>query len=125
MLPPTLPSSGSLSQDVEIDPLTLSDLTALPPSITLTPEDVLSILRARFLDALPYTWVSPRVLLAVNLNQLVQINADAALGEWAADFADCGRDGVRGTLGPHVWAMSGKAYYYMRRTGQDQTILLR
>lgn len=122
MLPPTLPSSNSL---VEIDPLNLSDLSDLPPSITLTPDDVLPILRARFLDALPYTSVSPRVLIAVNPHQLVQSNSDAALGEWAAEFADCGTEGRRGRLGPHVWATSGKAYYYMRRTGQDQTILLR
>lgn len=47
------------------------------------------------------------------------------LADWSAEYADCGTEGIRGRLTPHVWAMSGKAYYYMRRTGQDQTIVLR
>ena len=47
------------------------------------------------------------------------------LADWSAEYTDCGTEGIRGRLTPHVWAMSGKAYYYMRRTGQDQTIVLR
>lgn len=107
-----------------IDPL-LPDLTSLPLSFTPSSDDILSILRARFLEGLPYTSISPRVLVSVNPYQFIQANSDAALVDWGTEYADCGRGGLRGKLGPHVFAMSNQAYYYMRRTGQDQTIMLR
>jgi chitin synthase len=108
-----------------IDPLALSDVTDLPDSTVLTPDEFLPILRARFLEGLPYTAISPRLLVAVNPHQYVVTNSDATLVDWGLEYADCGTEGVRGRLGPHVWAMSGRAYYYMRRTGQDQSIVLR
>lgn len=130
---PIVPSSPSSSlsfvmashQDEVIDPITLSDVTDLPVSTSLTTDDFLPVLRARFLEGLPYTAVSPRLLVSVNPHHFVQVNSDAVLVDWATEFADCGTEDVRGRLGPHVWAMSGRAYYYMRRTGQDQTIVLR
>lgn len=112
------------SHDEVIDPLALSDVIDLPSTTVLTPDDFLPILRARFLEGLPYTAISPRLLVSVNPHHFVQANSDAVLVDWATEFADCGTEGVRGRLGPHIWAMSGRAYYYMRRTGQDQTMVL-
>lgn len=120
------PFRGSMGRKEDlIDPLALSDVTDLPASTHLTADEFLPILRARFLEGLPYTAISPRLLVAVNPQHYVVTNSDSALVDWGVEYADCGTEGVRGRLGPHVWAMSGRAYYYMRRTGQDQTIVLR
>lgn len=120
------PFRASMGRKEEvIDPLALSDVTDLPTSTVLTADEFLPILRARFLEGLPYTAISPRLLVAVNPHQYVVTNSDSALVDWGVEYADCGTEGVRGRLGPHVWATSGRAYYYMRRTGQDQTIILR
>lgn len=113
------------SGEVEIDPLRLNDLSDLPPTASLTADDILPILRTRFLEGLVYTDLSPRVLVALNPYQFIQTNSQAVLADWSAEYSDSGNAGVRGRLGPHVWALSGRAYYYMRRTGQDQTIVLR
>lgn len=110
--------------DVEVDPLVLSDLIDLPLGSTLSADDILPILRARFLEGLPYTSLSPRVLVSVNPHQQIQANGEASLKEWNAEYKDCGENGIRGALTPHIWEMSGRAFYHMRRTGQDQTILV-
>lgn len=113
------------ARDDVVDPLALSDVTDLPQGTVLTADDFLSFVRARFLEGLPYTAISPRLLVAVNPQQYVIANSDSALADWGVEYADCGTEGVRGRLGPHTWGMSGRAYYYMRRTGQDQAIVLR
>ncbi|GAA5829328.1 hypothetical protein JCM11251_005008 [Rhodosporidiobolus azoricus] len=110
---------------VELDPIAVPDLTDLPPSVpSLSTDELVPLLRARLLEGLPYTNVSSRVVVAVNPFQFVHVDSDQALTEWRAEYADCGSEGVRGTLGPHVWATAQKAYYHMSRTGQDQAIVL-
>ncbi|GAA5929616.1 uncharacterized protein JCM15063_004203 [Sporobolomyces koalae] len=111
---------------VELDPINFPDLTdplpsGLPP---LSIDDLVPILRARFVEGLPYTNLSPRLTVSLNPHQFIQLNSDQSLLEYSAEYADCGSEGVRGRLGPHVWATAHKAYYYMRRTGQDQSIVL-
>ncbi|KAL8280137.1 hypothetical protein RQP46_007467 [Phenoliferia psychrophenolica] len=111
-------------QEVDIDPLALNDLADLPTQASPSADDLLPILRARFDDGLLYTDLSSRVLVAVNPYAQTESSSLAVLADWSAEYADCGTEGVRGRLGPHIFATSGKAYYYMRRTGQDQTIFL-
>ncbi|SCZ93412.1 BZ3500_MvSof-1268-A1-R1_Chr6-3g08643 [Microbotryum saponariae] len=110
--------------EVVIDPLELGDITDYSGTTPLGPNELVPILRARFLEGIPYTAISPRVLVAVNPHQHIHANSDATLLDWAAEYADCGSEGVRGRLGPHIWALSGRAYYHMRRTGQDQVVIL-
>ncbi|GAA5861276.1 hypothetical protein JCM8547_008542 [Rhodosporidiobolus lusitaniae] len=110
---------------VELDPVAVPDLTDLPPSVpSLSTDELVPLLRARLLEGLPYTSLTPRVVVAANPFQFVHANSDQALTEWRSEYADCGSEGVRGTLGPHVWATAQKAYYHMSRTGQDQAIVL-
>ncbi|GAA5976632.1 hypothetical protein JCM11641_005646 [Rhodosporidiobolus odoratus] len=110
---------------VDLDPLAVPDITDLPPPVpSLSTDDLVPLLRARLLEGLPYTQISPRTIVALNPFQFVHSNSDQALTEWRAEYADCGTEGVRGTLGPHVWAVAQKAYYHMSRTGQDQAIVL-
>lgn len=118
--------SPALGNEVELDPISCPDLASLPPSIpSLSTDDLVPFLRARLLEGLPYTHITPRVTLAVNPFQFVHATSDQALADWRAEYADTGADGVRGRLGPHVWATAQRAYYHMCRTGQDQAIVLR
>ncbi|BGP14296.1 hypothetical protein JCM10213_007731 [Rhodosporidiobolus nylandii] len=118
-------STPRLQSTVELDPVAVPDLTDLPPSVpSLSTDELVPLLRARLLEGLPYTAISSRAVVALNPFQFVHANSDQALTEWRAEYADCGSEGVRGTLGPHVWATAQKAYYHMSRTGQDQAIVL-
>ncbi|GAA5957121.1 hypothetical protein JCM3765_005413 [Sporobolomyces pararoseus] len=115
----------SAARDIELDPINFPDITELPTGLpSLSIDELVPILRARFLEGLPYTNVSPRLTVSLNPHQFIQVNSDQSLLEYSSEYADCGSDGVRGRLGPHVWATAQKAYYYMRKTGQDQSIVL-
>jgi hypothetical protein len=119
-------STPRMEHTVELDPVAVPDVADLPPSIpSLSTDELVPLLRARLLEGLPYTNITPRVVVALNPFQFVHANSDQALTEWRSEYADCGTEGVRGTLGPHVWATAQKAYYHMSRTGQDQAIVLR
>lgn len=119
---PPFPSSPS--GRIEVDPISLHDLTLLPPAAPLSVDDLLPILRARFLEGMPYTTVGPRGLIVVNPQMSITLNSDEILAEWASEYRDCGRDGMRGRLEPHLWGVSGRAYWFMRRTGMDQSIVI-
>jgi len=114
---------GSPHDEVVVDPLGTSDLTELSASVSLTADELVPLLRARFLDGLIYTQLSPSVLISLNPNHFVQSGSDAVLEDYLVEFDDCGTLAVRGRLGPHLWSISNRAYYYMTRTGQDQAII--
>ncbi|KAK4058243.1 hypothetical protein OIO90_000399 [Microbotryomycetes sp. JL221] len=116
-------STNALNEDV-VDPLAVSDVTVLPSDPQLSIDELVPILRARFLEGQPYTNVSSRIVVAVNPNQHVLANSDDVLQDWTTEFDDCGNEGVRGRLQPHLWSLSNRAYYNMRRTGQDQSIIV-
>ncbi|WAQ87615.1 hypothetical protein PtA15_8A520 [Puccinia triticina] len=126
----------------------LTDLTQLVPSSSAssnsdtTPQsqqqpsadETVAAFKSRFLSDLPYLWLSPRCLLSLALNKNSPINSDQSLNAYASDWWDCSEDrrkrieseaGQGFGTGPHVWALAGKAYYYMRRTGGDQSIITR
>ncbi|KAL8293373.1 hypothetical protein RQP46_000074 [Phenoliferia psychrophenolica] len=116
------PFPAQAQAEVDVDPVKVHDIAELPA--TPSADDLLQILRSRFDDGILFTEISPRVLVAVNPLQEGLSTNDDALRSWSEEFADTGTSGVRGRLGPHLWAVSGRTYYYMRRTGQDQTIVL-
>jgi chitin synthase len=112
-------------EEVELDPLACPDLADLPDGVPcLSVEDLVPFFRARLLEGIPYTQISPRVVVSVNPYQPIHATSDRALVDWRSEYADLGTEGIRGTLGPHVWAIAQKAYYHMSRTGQDQAIVL-
>lgn len=132
---------GSPPLRPQADPVHTTDLCSLVPSPAPAPgpstaptlESVLNVLKTRFLSDLPYTYVSPRALVAVNPNKQLPLNSEHALNAYATDWRDCdeGRRarvdseaGTRAGTGPHVWQLAGRAYYYMRRTGGDASIVL-
>ncbi|KAH9452240.1 hypothetical protein Pst134EB_016195 [Puccinia striiformis f. sp. tritici] len=123
---------------------TLTDLTQLVPDSSSssstseqqqpTADQTVAVLKSRFLSDLPYLWLSPRCLISLALNKNSPINSDQSLNAYASDWWDCSQDrrkriesdaGQGFGSGPHIWALAGKAYYYMRRTGGDQSIITR
>lgn len=75
--------------------------------------------------------------MSVNPHTYLPINGDASLQDYVAEYyrsaADDGvsRDGDGGEqlskerLSPHVFRQALSAYYNMRRTGQDQIVMMR
>lgn len=70
-----------------------------------------------------YTALGPSSLVAINPHKVVHANSDATLALYGQDYRNTeeGRD----VLPPHIFGMAEKAYFDMRRTGRDQSILMR
>lgn len=114
------PRQGSRYLDHERRPLeSVSDLTTLPaPSDGL----VVSCLRERFMSDIIYTTIGSSAVVAVNPHKYVASNADSVLQKYIAEYRDVSHSKV--PLPPHVFQLAANAYYHMRRTSQDQCILM-
>ena len=99
---------------------TEDDLAALP---SISDDIIVSILRDRFLSDVIYTGIGTSALIAVNPHKFVTSNADSALVEYAAEYRETSEEKER--LPPHIFQIANNAYYHMRRTSQDQSILMR
>lgn len=101
----------------------ITDLTTLSP---LSDDAIVSTLRERFLSDQPYTSLGSNTLVAVNPHKYVACNSDSVLQEYAAEYRSTDGQGGRAggkELGPHVFRLANDAYYNMRRTGQDQSVV--
>ncbi|WRT65066.1 uncharacterized protein IL334_002008 [Kwoniella shivajii] len=110
----------------------ITDLCSLSSS---TAEDtVLATLRERYLLSQPYTSLSPSGLVSVNPHTYLPVNGDASLQDYVAEYykinvddetsRDADSGSSRSRLGPHVFQLALSAYYNMRRTRQDQIVIL-
>lgn len=118
-------------------------LTARRDLSPVAEDTVLACLRERYLASSPYTSISASALVSVNPHAYLPINGDASLQDYVAEYYDSTVDdasqrrrdsgsasgsslsgGARRKLGPHVFRLGLDAFYNMRRTGQDQIILL-
>lgn len=86
---------------------------------------MLACLRERYLASLPYTSISASTLVALNPHKYLPQNGDQALNQYAAEYRAMVPEGEREKLPPHIFRLAMNAYYHMRRTGSDQSILLR
>lgn len=111
-----------------------SPLNPNDPHPQPTTDQVLAVLKSRFLSDLPYLSLSPRCLISLAINKNSTIHSDQVLNAYASDWRDCSEDrrkrieseaGHGFGTGPHVFGLAGRAYYYMRRTGGDQSIIIR
>ncbi|KAI0791459.1 glycosyltransferase family 2 protein [Irpex lacteus] len=84
------------------------DLATLP---SVSDDIIVSCLRERFMADTIYT----------NMDPLLS-NSDAVLHKYAAEYRDTTPGKV--LLPPHIFQLANNAYYHMRRTSQDQCILL-
>ncbi|TFK50010.1 glycosyltransferase family 2 protein [Heliocybe sulcata] len=118
--PESTSQRGSRYTDHERRPLeAVSDLATLSSaSDTL----ILSCLRERFMSDIIYTNVGGPAIVAVNPHKYVASNSDSVLQKYNAEHRDTSLSRI--PLPPHVFQLAANAYYHMRRTSQDQCILL-
>ena len=95
------------------------DLATIPG---ITDDKLVSALRERFLSDTIYTSIGPTVLVAVNPHKYVGSNADTALVQYAAEYRETTEE--KEYRPPHIFQLANNAYYHMRRTSQDQAILI-
>lgn len=101
----------------------LENTTDLSTLSSVSDDIIVSCLRERFLSENVYTNVGTSALVAVNPHKYITSNADSVLMKYAAEYRDTAEN--KETLPPHIFQLANNAYYHMRRTTQDQSILLR
>lgn len=97
----------------------VDDLAALFPSIS--DDIIVSCLRERFLSDTIYTAVGSHALVALNPHKYVNSVADSVLMQYASEYRNTDPDGE--PREPHIFQLANNAYYHMRRTTQDQSIV--
>ena len=95
------------------------DLATLP---SISDDIIVSKLRDRFMSDVIYTAVGTSALVALNPHKYVTSNADSTLVEYAAEYRETTEE--KQHLPPHIFQLANNAYYHMRRTSQDQSILM-
>lgn len=98
----------------------VTDLTSLPD---VSDDLMVSCLRERFLTDNIYTAINSSALVAVNPHKYIPSNADSVLFKYAAEYRNTSEE--KASLPPHIFQLANNAYYHMRRTTQDQCIILR
>src|SRR5258708_31632730 len=95
------------------------DLSQLP---NVTDDLIVACLRERFLKNSIYIRVGSSAIIAVNPHKYLASSSDALLVSYAQEYRDTSSAKIYKE--PHVFHLANNAYYNMRRTGQDQCILL-
>jgi chitin synthase len=95
----------------------LVDLTHLD---SIDEDNITSTLKTRFDNGSIYTKVNDSIIIAVNPYQEHQHQESL---QYVAEYKDTS-DNI-GALPPHVYQLGNQAYLHMRRTGIDQSILIR
>lgn len=97
----------------------VNDLASLQ---NVTEDMLVACLRDRFLKDSIYTALGSSALVAMNPHKYVSCNSDASLANYAHEYRDTTQP--RAALHPpHIFQLANNAYYNMRRTSQDQSIL--
>jgi len=68
-----------------------------------------------------YTSIGSSTLFAVNPHKYVTSGADSK--KYTSDYWDMAEN--KALLPPHIFQLANNAYYYMRRTAQDQSLIIR
>ncbi|KAH9947887.1 glycosyltransferase family 2 protein [Amylocystis lapponica] len=108
-------STMTLHQRLEV----VNDLTTLSP---VSEDIIVSCIRERFMSDNIYTSIGTSAIVAVNPHKYIPSNSDSVLHKYAAEYRDTSQG--KETLPPHIFQLANNAYYHMRRTTQDQSILL-
>jgi hypothetical protein len=99
-----------------------------------TQETIFNVLTRRHQLGLPYTRVGTSTLVAMNPNQALNIYSDlnsqtyidaTQTGSTSALAFTSPAAGSGASLEPHVYELACTMYYHMRRTEQDQGVILR
>lgn len=111
-------SSAAMTSHQQLEAVT--DLATLSP---VSDDAIVACLRERFMNDSIYTNIGSSALVALNPHKYVPSNADSVMFKYAADYRDTSEE--KQPLPPHIFQLANNAYYHMRRTNQDQSILLR
>jgi chitin synthase len=95
-----------------------TDLSKLSP---ISDDIIVACLRERFMTDTIYTSIGASGLVAVNPHKYISSNADAILQKYAAEYRNSTEH--KELLPPHIFQIANNAYYHMRRTTQDQSIV--
>jgi chitin synthase len=98
----------------------VTDLSALSP---VSDDIIVSCIRERFMSDNIYTYIGTSALVAINPHKYVPTNSDSVMHKYAAEHRDTSEG--REVLPPHIFQLANNAYYHMRRTSQDQSLLIR
>jgi chitin synthase len=101
----------------------VEDKTDLSAIQNISQDTISSTLRERYQKDNIYTRINHSALVAVNPYKTLPIFSDSTVQEYVADYKDT--SGQRASLPPHSFQLASQAYLHMRRTGQDQSIILR
>lgn len=100
----------------------VSKLTQLS---SLSDDAIFATLRDRFFSSLPYTALSDSILVSANpFSSSGNRNTDDTLREYTKQYREVNKEARGARLPPHVFELACNAYFYMQRTGQDQSILV-
>ena len=99
------------------------DKTDLSTIQNISQDSITSTLRERYQKDNIYTRINHSVLIAINPYKPLQTFNDSTIQQYVADYKDT--SGQRASLPPHAFQLASQAYLHMRRTGQDQSIILR
>jgi chitin synthase len=98
----------------------VQDLTQLE---SISDDLLVAAIRERFMTDTIYTNIGSNVLVAINPHKYVPANSDSFLHKYAAEYRDTSP--LKERLPPHIFQRANDAYYNMRRTNQDQSIIFR
>ncbi|KAJ6489438.1 glycosyltransferase family 2 protein [Mycena vulgaris] len=96
-------------------------VTDLSKLSSLSDDVIVACLRERFMSDTIYTNIGSSGLVALNPHKYVPTSADSVMHKYAAEYRDTNED--KETLPPHIFQLANNAYYHMRRTTQDQSII--
>lgn len=104
--------------------------SALP---SIAEDTILAALRERYVTSQQYTAIGSSVIASVNPIISLPQNSDISLQDYIHEYFRSAGDDVIGEdevdskerLPPHVFRLALNAFYNMRRTGQDQLLLMR
>lgn len=109
-----------MQDDSRTDLVSLYSQGGAPPS----EEAISNFFANRYKRNLPYTQLGYSNLIVINPYQPLELLNDATLKSYAEiGYKDL--TAQKPSLQPHVYQLATKVYFHMRRTGQDQSIILR
>src|SRR5690348_16493714 len=109
---------GGRNSAIPLDRHDLTNVTPIPSEA-----DIVETLQSRYSRDAVYTRMGARVLVSVNPGTPLSNVNDATCNEYVAEYRDT--SGKRRILEPHIFQLTANAYLHMRRTGLDQSIVLR
>ncbi|KAG5643421.1 hypothetical protein DXG03_000965 [Asterophora parasitica] len=96
----------------------VTDLTHLSSA---SDDIIVACLRERFMTDNIYTNIGSSGLVVLNPHKYVTSNSDSVMHKYAAEYRDTSEH--KQPLPPHIFQLANNAYYHMKRTTQDQTIV--